>query len=388
MKIKKILGFVFLAFTLLCVGTVGVLGIRNLSLDTTLENPDLLSQEEKIIVKELENLVDTLGNSVFPGFGEADIPTILYNSDYAFLVGTSNPADGWIKVPQGTARGTGWEQVAQENLLGQPYYRQPLPDPETTPEAFTVRIGDEWAASMQTYNWMKISMVEMIRKDLPGLIQPIFPYRIFSNQLVRGQDQYVTILAHERFHAYQGFLAEEKLSQAEFTNHQQEANYPWMDEQLEASWKDELTLLANALATEDQKSLEALARSFLAMREERREQASLTTELIAYEQQREWLEGLARYTELKIWELAAASGYTPLPDTSQLSEFNNYRKFNDRWQAELKQFTQMADDEGDGRFYYSGMAQAHLLDQLMPDWKTRAFDDNVWLEDLLAEAVQ
>jgi hypothetical protein len=48
----------------------------------------------------------------------------------------------------------------------------------------------------------------------------------------------------------------------------------------------------------------------------------------------------------------------------------------------------MAGDEGDGRFYYSGMAQAFLLDQLMPGWKARAFDEGVWLDDLLAEAVQ
>jgi hypothetical protein len=40
------------------------------------------------------------------------------------------------------------------------------------------------------------------------------------------------------------------------------------------------------------------------------------------------------------------------------------------------------------RFYYSGMAQAVLLDRLMPDWKVRAWSEGVWLEDLLAEAVR
>jgi hypothetical protein len=29
-----------------------------------------------------------------------------------------------------------------------------------------------------------------------------------------------------------------------------------------------------------------------------------------------------------------------------------------------------------------------LLDQLMPGWKTRAFEEEIWLDDLLAEAVQ
>jgi hypothetical protein len=42
----------------------------------------------------------------------------------------------------------------------------------------------------------------------------------------------------------------------------------------------------------------------------------------------------------------------------------------------------MADDKGDGRFYYTGMAQAFLLDRLMPSWKLQAFEENIWLNDL------
>jgi hypothetical protein len=47
----------------------------------------------------------------------------------------------------------------------------------------------------------------------------------------------------------------------------------------------------------------------------------------------------------------------------------------------------MAGNEGDGRFYYSGMTQAFLLDQLAPGWKARIMQDDVFLEDLLREAV-
>jgi len=48
----------------------------------------------------------------------------------------------------------------------------------------------------------------------------------------------------------------------------------------------------------------------------------------------------------------------------------------------------MAADWGDGRFYYSGMAQAVLLDRLMPGWKDQALEDGVFLEDLLEAAVE
>jgi hypothetical protein len=47
----------------------------------------------------------------------------------------------------------------------------------------------------------------------------------------------------------------------------------------------------------------------------------------------------------------------------------------------------MAGNDGDGRFYDSGMAQAALLDRLLPGWKAQFFDEGVFLEELLATAV-
>jgi len=42
----------------------------------------------------------------------------------------------------------------------------------------------------------------------------------------------------------------------------------------------------------------------------------------------------------------------------------------------------------DTRFYFSGFAQAVLLDRLMPGWKEQAFQPEIWLEDLLRQAIQ
>ena len=69
-------------------------------------------------------------------------------------------------------------------------------------------------------------------------------------------------------------------------------------------------------------------------------------------------------------------------------DFKLYRGFTNRWNWELDQMKRMYDDEGDGRFYYSGMAQAYLLDRLSPDWKDRLFNDpTLNLEILLSQAV-
>src|SRR5690606_15692975 len=95
----------------------------------------------------------------------------------------------------------------------------------------------------------------------------------------------------------------------------------------------------------------------------------LSPDLIDFERQREWVEGIAKYAELSVYRQGAAEEYQPIADSRLDPEFRSYRGFQRRWNNEVNQVRLMADDEGDGRFYYSGWAQAVILDHLMPDWK-------------------
>ena len=110
--------------------------------------------------------------------------------------------------------------------------------------------------------------------------------------------------------------------------------------------------------------------------------------MIELERTREWEEGIAKYTELSLPVLASeTTSYTPLAALSLDKEFKNYRGAASKWDQEVQQIRRMASDDGDGRFYYSGFAQAALLDRLAPGWKDQLFTEGVWLEDLLAEAL-
>ena len=361
--------------------------IINLGLPDHSPSIEKLSEADKIRLAEYIHLREGLGNSVFPGWGEADIPAILYNEEYVFLIGYKNPADGWVKVPAGIQRGMAWESVPDDLFVDESYYRQRLSDPEITPEAFTVMVGDRWVSSMPTLDWFKISLVDQIKSDLPSFVVPVFPYPLFVNQLVSGSDQYISLSAHEAFHSFQGMVAPDKFADAEEAN-QYSDQYPWDDQSLQADWGAELSLLADALRSTDQNRTLELVQQFIVLRTSRRESADLSPEQISYEQHREWLEGLARYAELEIWRQAHESSYMPLQKTGNIDDFKGYANFEQRWSRELNQFSQMADDVGDGRFYYAGMAQAVLLDRISPEWKTNAFDEGVWLDDLLAIAVQ
>lgn len=361
--------------------------IVNLGLPEHSPSIEKVGEADKLRLAEYIHLREGLGDSVFPGWGDADIPAILYNEEYVFLTGYKNPPDGWVKVPAGIQRGMTWELVPDDLFVDDPYYRQRLSDPEITPEAFTVMVGDRWVSSMPTLDWFKISLVDQIKSDLPSFVVPVFPYSLFINQLVSGSDQYISLSAHEAFHSYQGRMAPDKFADAEMVNRFSD-QYPWDDQSMQADWRAELTLLADALRSTDQKRTLELVRQFTALRISRRETANLSPEQISYEQHREWLEGLARYAELEIWRQAHESSYMPLPETGNLDDFKGYSNFEQRWSRELDQFSQMADDIGDGRFYYTGMAQAVLLDRISPEWKTNAFDQGVWLDELLAISVQ
>lgn len=386
-KIFKITLLLTLFLTGLCLGLIALSALSNISLPQASARPETLNEAEQTRQAELFHLRRAVGDEVWPGWGAADLPAITYNEGYAFLLGyTGQPPLGWVKVPAGIQHGSAW-QILPGNLFDeQVIYVQPLAS-GLYPENFAVRVGERWVSSLETREWMEIHLAQTVRSDLPNFLRPIFPYRLFIRLMLGSDDKYISTAAHESFHAWQGFAAPQKFSAAE-TAARLDERYPWSDESLSQDWKAELQRLADLLRSENPAALPAQTRRFLELRAARRQSAGLNPELIAYEQQREWLEGLARYAELEIWRQGGLPGYEPLPSTVSLPDFDRYQGFATRWRQELDQMPRMYNDEGDGRFYYSGMAQAYLLDRLLPGWKERACDDGVWLETLLAEALK
>lgn len=363
------------------------LAAANSALPRASADPAQLSQLDLARLAEFAHLQRELGDTVWPGYGDQPIPVVLYNEATVFAAGLGNPPDGWRTVPGDRRVGGAWQPAADSGPGGMPIYQQPLPSSGETPQAFTVRVGDAYAASLATEEWMRIALVNQIRDELPPAVAAVFPYRLFTGQLVSSTDHYLSLIAHEAFHAYQAGVAPARLAQAEAAL-RAEDGYPWDDETLQAAWQAELDLLAEALAAGSPDETAALAADILALRADRRAKANLTAGQIDLERQREWLEGLARYVELGIWRAAANTpGYAPDDAILGDPDFAAYADYDQRWQREIGQLRRMAGDPGEGRFYYTGMALATLLDRLDPGWQTTALEPGVFLEDLLAEAL-
>lgn len=386
-RLGRWIGRILLGLLALIVLATLVSFAINLRLPTELEAAAELDAVTQARVDEIFHLRQTLGDDVWPGWGDAEIPLILYNEEYAFLVGyPGDPPAGWLPVDADQPIGAAWERLPSERFSQGHYFRARLPANGITPQAFTVRIGDQWVASLGQYEWMEFSLIEQIRGELPPILREIVPYSLFVNLLLNGTDGHIAAVLHEGFHAYQAHQSQNRLVVAEAAARTGERAYPWHDVELQADWQTELDLLVEALRADSDGEAQQLARQFLAQRERRR--AKLTSTLVEYERHREWVEGLAKYAELGIWQAAhGAEGYTPVDALADDPDFNGYRSYPTRWDREVDQIRRMADDEGDGRFYYSGMAQAVLLDRFAPGWKAQILDEDVWLDALLNEAV-
>jgi hypothetical protein len=83
-----------------------------------------------------------------------------------------------------------------------------------------------------------------------------------------------------------------------------------------------------------------------------------------------WQEGIARYTEYRMGELAAAA-YKPSPAFSALPDFTPYavaaRVVRDRIHEQLT--TVKLGEAGRSAFYPVGAAEGILLDRVNPGWR-------------------
>ncbi|WP_157939467.1 hypothetical protein [Gracilimonas amylolytica] len=341
---------------------------------------DNLSFTELDRLQEIDHLRASVGELIWPGFSDQVIPVILYNEAYVFLSGINNPEAGWKTVPFDKPMGGAWTYINSTP----PHFRQPIISSEQIPEAFTVKVGDTYAASMTTKEWTEIQLTQMIKNDLPPFFKPVFPYFLITDKL--DSDWHISAIMHESFHAFQAEQAPERVYSAEASN-TFERSYPWKDPDLRETWLNERLLLGRILKTTEDQIFRKLTKEWLVLRESRRNSFS-TSKFTDYEREREWLEGLAKYAEIQSLMLASNSDiYEPLSAMKDDGDFSYYKNGSKNHNREIKQL-QSDFRFSDTIFYYTGWAQSEILDRLVPGWKSQAFEPGVYLDDMIRLALE
>jgi hypothetical protein len=193
----------------------------------------------------------------------------------------------------------------------------------------------------------------------------------------QGVASLVGLTTHEAFHVFEAAARKEGGRFGRGENSFLVTSYPVFDPQNEAGMALEGRILAAAEQAETRPRKRGLARQFLAARESR--QRALGGELADFEQLTELNEGLAEYTLVRV--LALAARQRDFPDRAGAA-----RLVTDKL-TRLHKLTEDVTLSIRLRYYATGPALGLLLDALDgPSWKTRLMNQNLTVQDALADA--
>lgn len=356
---RRIVGRVVLGVIGLVLLAAVVLGAFNEVTARDLDRPLAaaeLTAEELAAIGEAQRLQRGIGDELLPGFGDLPIGFVVFNDAYEFLA-----------APSGAAS-PGWEAVTGADP---PYLRRAAVEQQ----AFAIPVGDAWAASLPTRERMNRDYFLGAREQLPFPLAQLLPAGLASIPV----DQYPSVLLHEATHAFAATTAPDRFADANDA-YALEGSYPFDDDTFADGWAAEGAALHEAMTALDIAGAREAAERFLDLRAERRRGARLSPALIGFEQDLEWLEGMAKYVEIRSYRLAAAE---PGADA------RGYRADAPYWDQEIARLAGGIEDaDGDYRFYLSGMGIASVLDRLVPDWKTDQPLPDLVLEEALAAAIK
>ncbi len=211
----------------------------------------------------------------------------------------------------------------------------------------------------------------------------------FSQLTVDPYDQ-LTMIVHEAFHVFQ-----ERVAPSKGANEMLLLRYPVLSVANNVGFAQEGAALAAALRSASDTALRSAAVRWLALRRQRR--SLLPPEAVEYENGTEFSEGLAMYTQYRLFE--ALQGRTPGPQMWWVQGFAGYDNLESRRSGLVDRMLQHMrgeisvnnDPYGTAplrmRLYYSGMAIGALLDRLHADWKDRIVAPGVSLTDLAEGAI-
>ena len=308
------------------------------------ENPQLAT-EDRIRLAEVFRLGEKLGEHVWKGWNKAPFAVLLVTTEHEFLIRHPAPSKDFKRA--------GYDALLKSEI----YFR-----PRTVQ-----------ANLLATY-----PAVGGISTIVVG--QP-------ANTQAKTSTRWVVTLLHEHFHQLQDsqpdFYTEVNalgLARGDQTGMWM-LNFPFPYERAEVNQQFNLMsrALGNALRSTDKKDFKEKLSAYLAAR--KRFQDILAPDDYKYFSFQLWKEGVARYTEYRIAERAAAR-YQPGKEFASLKDFSTYsedasrmldRILNDLQNIELSKRQRTA-------FYPFGAAEAMLLDRVNSKWQQRYFAEKFSLD--------
>ena len=303
-----------------------------------------LAEVDRIRLAEAFRIGDRISNHVWKDWTKAPFAVLLVTPDYEFLVRHYEPSDDFIKL--------GYDTLLKSEV----YYRK-----RTLPILL-----------LATFPAIKGSMT------------PTIVVGQAENTNAKDSTPWVVTLLHEHFHQLQyskpGYYDDVKGLGLAHDDQMWMLNYPFPYDRKEVQERHALMsrLLAEAVDAPRGDLSKRLA-AFLQARQDF--QKTLVPDDYKYFSFQFWQEGIARYTEIRIAQLAATSyrpskeflalkDYTPFADVAKETRERSLRQL-------IKQ--QLARSRREV-VYPFGAVEALLLDRVSPRWQQRYFTEKFGLD--------
>ena len=304
-----------------------------------------LDNVDRVRLAEAFRLADGLGNKLWPGWTKAPFAVLLVTADNEFLIRHNKPSVDFTLVDY-------------DPLLGSNVYVRKRTQPPNLLATFPLVGGVPTIVIGQAENTSK-------KTSTPWLITLLHEH---FHQLQYSQPDY-----------YSGVNAL-GLSRGD-KGGMWMLNYPFPYDWPEMH--DHFSLLATRLlSTLQATNRKQLEQSLLLYFEERRDlEHTLSPDDYRYMSFQMWQEGIARYTELRMAQLAAAK-YKPSRSFTKLKDYKPFSRVAKDIRRGIEDELGTGKLEEDKRvvFYALGAAEGLLLDQVNPRWRTRYFTDKFYLD--------
>jgi hypothetical protein len=346
-----------------------------------IQPPVMLRVDPLLIAEagEVWGLIASTNNPIWPGWDASGTPLLFYlPGEQDVLINHPRPPEGFLPY-DGPVRFPGGRILLKNG------------------PTFIEWDGQNTSKDVEGIRTLVVAdTLSNLRGQMYGLLQDARPAAekvqtlSFSDLAIDPYDQ-LAMVVHEAFHVFQ-----EKQAPDKGANEMLLLYYPVLSVQNNVGFAQEGSALAEALRATDAAALRRAAVRWLALRKDRR--SILPQKALEYEDGAEFKEGLAKYTEYRLFQVL--EGRSPGPAMSWAQGFVGYAHLAPQRERLIEKMVQNMsgavnvnnDPYGTAplrmRLYYSGMAVGVMLDSLSPGWKSRIFSPDTSLTSLVEEALK
>jgi hypothetical protein len=300
---------------------------------------------DRIRIAEAFRLADQLQNLVWKGWSDAPFALLLVTPEYEFLIRHPAPTRDFIPI--------GYDPLLRSNV----FYRK---------------------RTQSVHFQATFPLLDRTSTIVIGQAE---------NTASRTSSSWVITLLHEHFHQLQdsqpGYFAETDALDLSGGDKSGMWNitypFPYTDARTSQAFDELSRLLADAIETKGTAARTRKSAEYFAAL--RTFEASLSPKDYRYLSFQLWKEGVARYTEYRVAELAARH-YRPTKAFAALPDYKPFRGVaSEHFERIIMQLRTMRFDEQQREaFYPFGAGTALLLDSAGPGWQRRYLAEKFFLE--------